>query len=109
MSEQIIDFEEAKERAIKHISEMTEGMEGVLYLHDGAGYPRVGAGHKLAKQLQVDTCRIATCRVATVVVDAHIVHIVGHQVVQELLVHLGRELEVAVAHAELVVARKDEV
>ena len=76
---------------------------------DGAGNPRVGAWYKFSVKFQVYTCSISVRHVFTIVVDAHIVHVVGDKVVQQFVIKFSRKFEIAVHHTELIVARKDKM
>ena len=71
--------------------------------HDGSGEPRVGAGDELSEEFHVESCSISRGAVLSVVGEAHIVHVVGDEVRERLVVYFRGELEGAVLHAELVV------
>ena len=77
--------------------------------HQGEGNPGICSRDELAKELEVDSGRIALGGVATGIHDAHIVDRVGDEVGERLIVSLCRETEGAVVHAERVVASNDEM
>ena len=72
--------------------------------HEGEGYPGVGAGDELAIDLEVGTDDVAAGFVATVIDNLHVVDVVRVEVVLQLPVEFGGELEGSVGDTELVLA-----
>ena len=77
--------------------------------HDGERQPGICAGDKLTEEFEVNARGIAARHIATVIDHAHIVHAVGDEVVQGLVVGLHREAEGAAGHTEGVVAAQHEM
>ena len=70
--------------------------------HQGNGEPRLQSAHKLAADSQVDT-RGETFGVVIAAIDnLHVIHVVGDQAVEVLVVSLCRELERTPPHLEMV-------
>ena len=78
-------------------------------LHEREGEPGVRAGDELAKELEIDACRIARGEVAPGVDDAHVVDGVGNEAGEGFVVDLRGELEGAADEAKRIVAAEDEV
>ena len=78
-------------------------------LHEREGEPGVRAWDELAKELEIDACRIARGEVAPGVDDAHVVDGVGNEAGEGFVVDLRGELEGAADEAKRIVAAEDEV
>ena len=80
-----------------------------LGAHERQAHPRVGAGHKLAVELQVESCGVSATLLTGIVGDLHVVDGIGHQIVQRLVVGLGRKAVGPLAQLEAVVETGDEM
>ena len=88
---------------------LTRTVDRLAGLHKREANPRIGAGDELAEELRVPPDDIAPRAVLAIVADLDVVHCVGIDAAEVLVIDLGREFEVAATHLEAIIATEDEV
>lgn len=86
-----------------------DAVDSLLSGHQTECEPRVCAWHEFAEELEIETEGVAVGDVLTVVDNLHVLHVIGNQVIHELVVGLGRETEGTVGHSELIVEGTDDM
>ena len=88
---------------------LTRAVDRLAGLHEREANPRIGAGDELAEELRVPPDDVAPRAVLAIVADLDVVHRVGIDAAEVLVIDLGREFEVAAADLEAIIASEDEV
>ena len=88
---------------------LTRTVDRLAGLHEREANPRIGTGDELAEELRVPPDDVAPRAVLAIVADLDIVHRVGIDAAEVLVIDLGREFEVAAADLEAIVASEDEM
>ena len=88
---------------------LTRTVDRLAGLHKREADPRIGAGDELAEELRIPPDDVASRAVLAIVADLDVVHRVGIDAAEVLVIDLGREFEVAAADLEAIIASEDEV